>query len=110
MIADEKAVRTLVEEIVRQVRENAGEQELSEAASQSPFAGVFDDIYAAVYAAEKAFREFSETSLATRRLMVDAMRQAALDNLDRLSRLAVEETGMGRVEDKIIKNRLAAPR
>ena len=110
MIADEQAVRTLVEEIVRQVRENAGEQELSEAVSQSPFAGVFDDIYAAVYAAEKAFKEFSETSLATRRLMIDAMRKAALDNLDRLSRLAVEETGMGRVEDKIIKNRLAAER
>ncbi|MEE8440382.1 MAG: aldehyde dehydrogenase family protein, partial [Spirochaetia bacterium] len=64
--------------------------------------------YAAVYAAEKAFKEFSETSLATRRLMIAGMRNAAMDNLDRLSRLAVEETGMGRVEDKIIKNRLAA--
>ncbi len=100
MIANEQAVRGLVEEIVRQVRENAGEQALSDAASHSPFAGVFDDIYAAVYAAEKAFKEFSETSLATRRLMIDGMRKAMLDNLDRVSRLAVEETGMGRVEDK----------
>jgi len=110
MIANEQAVRGLVEEIVRQVRENAGEQALSDAASHSPFAGVFDDIYAAVYAAEKSFKEFSETPLATRRLMIDGMRKAMLDNLDRISRLAVEETGMGRVEDKIIKNRLAAER
>jgi len=110
MIANEQAVRGLVEEIVRQVRENAGEQALSDAASHSPFAGVFDDIYAAVYAAEKSFKEFSETSLATRRLMINGMRKAMLDNLDRISRLAVEETGMGLVEDKIIKNRLAAER
>jgi propionaldehyde dehydrogenase len=110
MIADEQAVRTLVEEIVRQVHENAGEKALSKAASDSPFAGVFDDIYSAVYAADKAFTEFRETSLATRRLMIDGMRAAVLENLDRISRLAVEETGMGRVEDKIIKNRLAAER
>lgn len=110
MIADEKAVRGLVEEIVRQVRENAGTQELSTATSQSPFSGVFDDIYSAVYAADTAFGALNETPLATRRPMIAAMREAVLENLERISRLAVEETGMGRVEDKVIKNRLAAER
>jgi len=110
MITDEKAVRTLVEEIVRQIRESGSAADLARAASQSPFAGVFDDIYAAIYAADKAFKEFAETSLAIRRDMIAAMRATIIDNLDRLSRLAVEETGMGRVDDKIIKNRLAAER
>ncbi len=110
MIADEQAVRTLVEEIIRQVREQAAPEAMASATAGSPFAGVFEDIYSAVYAADKAFREFSEISLDVRRRMIAEMRAAVLDNLDRLSRLAVEETGMGRIEDKILKNRLAAER
>ena len=110
MTADEQAVRTLVEEIVRQVREQAAPEAMAGATADSPFAGVFDDIYGAVYAADKAFQAFSETSLEVRRKMIAEMRAAVLANLDRLSRLAVEETGMGRIEDKVLKNRLAAER
>ncbi len=36
------------------------------------------------------------------------MRKAVLDNLEKLSQYAVEETGLGRYEDKLSKNRLVA--
>jgi acyl-CoA reductase-like NAD-dependent aldehyde dehydrogenase len=106
MVVDEKAIRDLVEEVVRQVRAESG----AASESDSPYSGVFDDIYAAIYAADKAFVALADTSLETRRAMISEMRRIILENADRLSRLAVEETGMGRVEDKIVKNRLAAER
>src|SRR5678815_4775262 len=40
--------------------------------------------------------------------MVEAMRKAVLANNDGLSRYAVEETGLGRYEDKLAKNKLVA--
>lgn len=101
MNADEQMIRSLVEQVVSKVETRTG-------TSPSPYAGVYDDVYTAVYAANEAFRAFAETSLETRRAMIAGMRQIILDNAERLSRLAVEETGMGRVEDKVIKNRLAA--
>lgn len=70
--------------------------------------GIFGDIYEAVYAAHTAFGEFSKTRLEVRVAMIKRMREAILGNLERLSRLAVEETGFGRVEHKILKNKLAA--
>ena len=40
--------------------------------------------------------------------MVAGMRKAVLSNNDALSRYAVEETGLGRYEDKLAKNQLVA--
>lgn len=70
--------------------------------------GIFPDLDSAVNAAHKAQKALVELSLDTRRAMIAAMRAAVLSNLELLSRSAVEETGLGRVEDKINKNRLAA--
>ncbi len=101
MNLSEDTVRDIVAKVVAEMG--------STSASVTPGAtGVFEDVYGAVYAAHDAFAAFCETSLATRRRMIAAMRETMLENADRLARLAVEETGMGRVADKIIKNRLAA--
>lgn len=40
--------------------------------------------------------------------IVDAMARAATDHAEELARLAVEESGMGRVESKILKNRFVS--
>ncbi|MBV8760889.1 MAG: aldehyde dehydrogenase EutE [Deltaproteobacteria bacterium] len=70
--------------------------------------GVYADPDAAAKAARKAFEANERTSVATRIKMVEAMRKAVLANNDALSRYAVEETGLGRYEDKLNKNRLVA--
>ena len=71
-------------------------------------AGVFADVDSAVRAATQAFHEFEGLSLATRDAMIAAMREAMLANAERLARDAHAETGLGRWQDKLIKNRLVS--
>ncbi len=70
--------------------------------------GVYADADAAAKAARKGFEANERTDMATRGRMVEAMRKVALANNELLSRYAVEETGLGRYEDKLNKNRLVA--
>ena len=69
---------------------------------------MYQDADAAVEAAWNAFQQFGELSLEKRRELVEAMRQAARDNARHLAEMAHEETGYGHVEDKVVKNLLAA--
>ncbi|MBL9012725.1 MAG: aldehyde dehydrogenase EutE [Myxococcales bacterium] len=70
--------------------------------------GVYGDADSAAKAARKAFELNEKTPVATKVKMVAAMRKAVLDNLEKLSQYAVEETGLGRYTDKLSKNRLVA--
>lgn len=72
--------------------------------------GILEDTASAAAAAERSFAELSEMSVERRRAIIEAMRGAALASAERLSRMAVEETGLGRFEDKVRKNTLAATR
>ena len=68
--------------------------------------GVFPDVDAAVRAAQQAFVKNEAAPLESRRRWVEAMRATARQHVGELARFAVEETGYGRVEDKIKKNLL----
>ena len=70
--------------------------------------GVYADADAAAKAARRAYEQNEKTPIGIRAKMVAAMRAAVLANNDALSRYAVEETGLGRYEDKLAKNRLVA--
>ena len=70
--------------------------------------GVYADAEEAVKAARRAFEANEKTPVAVRAKMVENMRRAVLANNDALSRYAVEETGLGRYEDKLSKNKLVA--
>lgn len=70
--------------------------------------GVYTDAGEAAVAARRAFEQNERTSVATKVKMVEAMRRAVLANNDALARHAVEETGLGRYEDKLAKNKLVA--
>jgi acyl-CoA reductase-like NAD-dependent aldehyde dehydrogenase len=78
--------------------------------SSSPSAGrdgVFSDMDAAVEAATRAQRELQALPLETRRTVIESMREVSRRERENLSHMAVEETKLGRYEDKVIKNRLA---
>jgi acyl-CoA reductase-like NAD-dependent aldehyde dehydrogenase len=62
----------------------------------------------AVEKAADAQKKLVALPLSERTRVVEAMRKAALANVEVLSRMAVEETGMGRIDDKIKKNMLVA--
>jgi len=70
--------------------------------------GVYADADQAAQAARRAYEQNERTPVAVRAKMVEAMRRVVLANNDALSRYAVEETGLGRYEDKRSKNKLVA--
>jgi len=70
--------------------------------------GVFDTIDACFDAAWDAYRALEGGTLDMRCAIIGAMRQAAVESAELLSRLAVEETGLGRADDKLKKNILVA--
>ena len=114
-----------IEEIVARVLERLGgsETNVTSAPHRAPVAtepaprkadiprgtnGIYADADQAAKAARKAFEQNERTPVQTRIKMVEGMRRAVLANNDALSRYAVEETGLGRYEDKLAKNRLVA--
>ncbi|MBI9084390.1 MAG: aldehyde dehydrogenase EutE [Desulfobacterales bacterium] len=68
--------------------------------------GVFEQLDQAVAAATTAYKR--NNTVALRNKVVGAIRTAARENAKRLAEMAVEETGMGRIEDKTTKNLLVA--
>ena len=70
--------------------------------------GVYPTLDEAATAARAAFMRLNAMPLAIRQDMVAHMRRAARENALVLAEMAVSETGMGRVEDKVLKNVLNA--
>lgn len=70
--------------------------------------GVFERLEDAVSAAQEAHGKID--TLAMREQAVSIIRRAARANARRLAEMAVDETGMGRIEDKVKKNLLVADR
>ncbi len=68
--------------------------------------GIFATVDAAVEAARAAYLEFREVGLTRRYAIIAAIRQAMREHGAALAQGAREETGIGRAEDKVIKNRL----
>jgi len=71
---------------------------------------VFSGVDAAVSAAARAQKVFQDQGLEVRRAVIKAMRKTAIAHAERWGRMAREETGMGRAEDKTQKNLLCATR
>ncbi len=71
---------------------------------------IFSTVDAAVSMAAQAQWVFQEQSLEVRRAVIKAIRKTSIANAERWGRMAVEETKMGRVEDKTQKNLLCATR
>ncbi len=73
---------------------------------QSSDAGIFATVEEAIAAAKKAQSDLRECSLKTRDAMIEAMRQISREYIQDLATMAVEETGLGRVDHKLVKNKL----
>jgi propionaldehyde dehydrogenase len=68
--------------------------------------GIFDTIEQAVKAASVAFCQYDLMGLQKRNDVVAAIRKSMREHGDALARMAWEETGLGRYEDKVKKNKL----
>lgn len=99
-----------IKKMVEQVLQQLG-QSTEESASSEEEIGLGDGVFATVDEAAAAAREAWEKlrmlSLATRRKMIVNMREICRVHVHELAELAVEETKLGRVEDKVAKILLA---
>ena len=68
--------------------------------------GIHASLDQAVAAARRGFEAFQHTPLDTRRAVIASIRETLAGQWRTLAEVAVEETGLGRVEDKILKNRI----
>jgi acyl-CoA reductase-like NAD-dependent aldehyde dehydrogenase len=99
-----------IEEIARRIaadmRSGGASQPPPPVQPQSMGLGVFATVSDAVRASAIAQTEFVKLKLAQRARIIEAMRQSMRENGTALARAAWEETGFGRLEDKIVKNTL----
>ena len=68
--------------------------------------GLFASVDEAVAAATSAFERFVTLGLQTRRDVIEAIRHSARGAVQQLAEMAVSETGLGRVDQKVAKNSL----
>lgn len=70
--------------------------------------GIFDTMNEAIEASYIAQKTYSRYTIKQRESLIIAMRKAIMDNAMEISKLAVDETKMGRVDHKYLKLKLTA--
>ncbi len=96
----EESVRQIIEQVINGMDINLSKN------TDVNNAGVFAGIHQAIDAADIAFKEFGKLTLEVRKDIISNIRSICQANKEIISKMAWEETGMGRWEDKVIKNDL----
>ncbi len=106
-------VQAIIERVRRrmadagEVRPGAAMQAAAQVASPAELGdGLYATVDQAVAAAGRAFLAYRSMGLDRRYAIVDAIRRSMLEAGERLALMAHQETRIGRVEDKIVKNRV----
>jgi len=94
-----------IEEIVELIMKKMSESGVS--TSNNSTNGVFENVDEAIAEAKKAQTVLFSSKLELRERIIASIRDTLKTHITELSELAVKETGMGRVADKELKNRIA---
>ncbi|MBP7634434.1 aldehyde dehydrogenase EutE [Candidatus Ozemobacteraceae bacterium] len=97
----------IVQEVLRNLKASGTVATAVTRAAEPSGKGVFENIEDAIKSAVDAQKKLVELPVALRKKMISNMRSRCLAKLEELARLGVEDTGYGRVDDKLQKNRLA---
>jgi acyl-CoA reductase-like NAD-dependent aldehyde dehydrogenase len=111
MEINEKDLKLIIESVLDKLESDKSDKKILDSSLNIPSSGqdgIFQEVNAAVDAAEAAHLELIKLTLEKRREIIRSIRKIIMSNLEEISKLAVEETTFGRVEDKVEKNRLAA--
>ncbi len=96
---DEKYVSEIVASVVKSMATGSGAKKQK---------GVFPTMTEALEAVQKAYIQYKGYSIEQREKMIAKIRELTLAEAEVMAKMGVEETGMGRVADKIIKHQLVA--
>lgn len=99
MPIEESMVKNIVQEVLAKMNINE---------SPSGKHGIFADMNDAIEAARQTEKIVRTLSLDAREKIITVIRRKIHENAEVLARMAVQETGMGNVGDKILKNHLCA--
>jgi propionaldehyde dehydrogenase len=101
------AIREMAEKVLRQ---NTIVPTVKTSAAKPQFAadGVYNTVDAVVAAAAEGFKALSKISLAQRGEFIEAIREIVRENARELARIEIDETRMGRFENKVAKIILTA--
>ena len=104
---DAGILKSLVEQAVKEIQ---AEGNCPAATAKTPNYGIFETMNEAIEASAAAQHVLLFQGIEQRQKYVDIIRRTCLkkENLELMSRLAVEETAIGKYEDKVQKNRAAA--
>lgn len=97
---DQHLIAQITSEIIAKMRDRGTDDTYG--------SGIFATIDEAVAAARIAHKQLKTLSLEKREELIGAMRQTICEHAAELAEMAVHESGMGRVADKTVKNKLAA--
>lgn len=101
MALNENYINQIVQSVIKNL-ENA------DTADNRRLKGVFSTMTEALEAVDKAYKFYRSYSIEQREKMIANIRKYTLAEAETMAKLGVEETGMGRVSDKIIKHQLVA--
>jgi acyl-CoA reductase-like NAD-dependent aldehyde dehydrogenase len=101
-------VETIARRIVADLEPRTKATPGSSGTPTGPGLGIFATVEDAVRAASVAQPVFVALPLELRAKIIAAIRTTMLENCEALARAAWEETGLGRLEDKVMKNRLVS--
>ena len=119
MVNKEQIVQEIVARVLKEVTEkktatnsSCGCSEAKSTCDCKTSAGeekyIFENPEDAIQAAKAAHKKLKTLSLAQREKILDRIREKCVQYAEKLSTLAVAETGMGNVKDKITKHHLVA--
>jgi len=108
----EQEIDLIAQRIVADLTGRGGSSAPASSSSSAPAPlrdiGIFDTVDEAVKAASTAFCQYNQLGLKKRNDIIASIRQSMREQGTALARMAYEETGLGRYEDKILKNQLVA--
>ncbi|MDF2510164.1 MAG: NAD-dependent aldehyde dehydrogenase [Herbinix sp.] len=100
---NEALLQDIVKEVVRKLQ-----AETSSTSASSKELGVFEDMNEAIEASIKAQKIMQKLPMDAREKIISNIRKKTIENAEIFAKMAVEETGMGNVGDKILKHQLLA--
>lgn len=100
MAIDQSLISKITAEVIARINEQSNQP--------SNNTGIFQTVNDATAAARSAQKQLRKLSIEKREEFIKALRQVSYQNATLLAEMAVKESGMGRVADKILKNQLAA--
>src|SRR3989338_2651075 len=99
-------VSFVIERVIERLRNNDISSDVKTYEKYRALSGLFENMDEAIEAAQVAQRELVKLSLEKRKEIIELIRAACRSEVKNLSEMAVSETGLGRIEDKINKNLL----